>query len=103
MQIFDGGIPDGLLSHWRSGYVPDLAGQTITRLTGGAWSMRSRRSYTITFHLGGALTRQEPDATAFGGRGGFAVNINAAWARDEPDDVAWVGHPLGQPQHRPGR
>ncbi|HET7018178.1 MAG TPA: FAD-binding oxidoreductase [Streptosporangiaceae bacterium] len=89
-QIFDGGVPHGLRYHWRSGYVADLADQTISRLTSDAWSMRNRRSYTIMFQLGGALARPDPDATAFGGRHGFAVNINAVWDSTESDDVAWV-------------
>jgi FAD/FMN-containing dehydrogenase len=53
--------------------------------------MRNPRSYTIMFHLGGALADTDPGAAAFSGRhDGFAININAVWAPPEPDDVAWT-------------
>ena len=90
-RLFDAAVPHGLHYFWRSDYVTGLGGQVAEALSEHSWSMRNRRSYTIMFHLGGALADLDPGAAAFSGRhDGFAININAVWAPPEPDDVAWV-------------
>jgi FAD/FMN-containing dehydrogenase len=90
-RLFDAAVPHGLHYFWRSDYVTGLGGQVAEALSEHSWSMRNRRSYTIIFHLGGALADLDPGAAAFSGRhDGFAININAVWAPPEPDDVAWV-------------
>jgi MFS family permease len=71
-------------------YVADLDNAVIDTLLTHAWSMSSPRSYTIIFHLGGALTDVAPGSAVFDGRTGFAVNINGAWSDGEPDDRDWV-------------
>jgi len=90
-RLFDAAVPHGLNYFWRSDYVTSLSGPVADALTGHSWSVRSRRSYTIIFHLGGALADCGTAAAAFSGRhDGFAVNINAAWQPPEPDDIGWV-------------
>jgi hypothetical protein len=90
-RLFDAAVPHGLHYFWRSDYVTSLSGPVAGALTGHSWSVRSRRSYTIIFHLGGALADCGPEAAAFSGRHhGFAVNVNAAWQPPEPDDIGWV-------------
>jgi FAD/FMN-containing dehydrogenase len=90
-RLFDAAVPHGLHYFWRSDYVTGLGGQVAEALEEHSWSMRNRRSYTIMFHLGGALADLDPGTAAFSGRhDGFAININAVWAPPEPDDVAWV-------------
>ena len=90
-RLFDAAVPHGLHYFWRSDYVTGLGGKITEALSQHSWSMRNRRSYTIMFHLGGALADLDPGAAAFSGRhDGFAININAVWAPPEPDDVAWV-------------
>ena len=90
-RLFDAAVPHGLHYFWRSDYVASLDGPVAGALTGHSWSVRSRRSYTIIFHLGGALADPGADAAAFSGRHhGFAVNVNAAWQPPEPDDIGWV-------------
>ena len=90
-RIFDAAVPHGLHYFWRSDYVTGLGGKITEALSEHSWSMRNRRSYTIMFHLGGAMADLDPETAAFSGRhGGFAVNINAVWSPPEPDDVAWV-------------
>ena len=54
-RLFDAAVPHGLHYFWRSDYVTSLSGPVADALTGHSWSVRSRRSYTIIFHLGGAL------------------------------------------------
>ena len=90
-QTFDATVPHGLHYFWRSDYVSSLGGPVASALTGHSWSVRSRRSYTIIFHLGGALADPGAEEAAFSGRHhGFAVNVNAAWQPPEPDDIGWV-------------
>ena len=90
-RLFDAAVPHGLHYFWRSDYVTGLGGEVAEALSQHSWSMRNRRSYTIMFHLGGALADLDPGAAAFSGRhDGFAININAVWAPPEPDDAAWV-------------
>jgi len=90
-RLFDAAVPHGLHYFWRSDYVTGLGGEIAEALGEHSWSMRNRRSYTIMFHLGGALADLDPGTAAFSGRhDGFAININAVWAPPEPDDVAWV-------------
>jgi FAD/FMN-containing dehydrogenase len=90
-RLFDAAVPHGLHYFWRSDYVTSLSGPVADALTGHSWSVRSRRSYTIIFHLGGALADGGTAAAAFSGRHhGFAVNINAAWQPPEPGDIGWV-------------
>jgi FAD/FMN-containing dehydrogenase len=90
-RLFDAAVPHGLHYFWRSDYVTGLGGEITDALSLHSWSMRNPRSYTIMFHLGGALADTDPGAAAFSGRhDGFAININAVWAPPEPDDVAWT-------------
>jgi FAD/FMN-containing dehydrogenase len=90
-RLFDAAVPHGLHYFWRSDYVTGLGGEIAEAFGEHSWSMRNRRSYTIVFHLGGALADLDPGTAAFSGRhDGFAININAVWAPPEPDDVAWV-------------
>jgi FAD/FMN-containing dehydrogenase len=89
-RLFDAAVPHGLNYYWRSDYVADLDNAVIDTLLTHAWSMSSPRSYTIIFHLGGALTDAAPGSAVFDGRTGFAVNINGSWSSGEPDDRDWV-------------
>jgi FAD/FMN-containing dehydrogenase len=89
--FLDAGVPHGLHYHWRSDYVAALDEALISVLVERAWRMISMRSYTIVFQLGGALADADETTSVFGGRRGFAVNINGAWAPPaEPADRAWV-------------
>jgi FAD/FMN-containing dehydrogenase len=91
-RLFDLAVPHGLQYYWRSDYVAALSDSVVDVLLTHAWTMTSRRSYTIIFQLGGALAEVDPSTAAFTGRTGFAMNINGVW--NEPgaadDDTAWV-------------
>ena len=90
-RLFDAAVPHGLHYFWRSDYVAELDDSIIETLLDRGWSMRNPRSYTIVFHLGGALADVDASHAAFRGRhAGYAININAARASTEPDDTAWV-------------
>jgi FAD/FMN-containing dehydrogenase len=90
-RLFDAAVPHGLRYFWRSAYLARMDGSVIGALAGYSWSMRNPRSYTIIFHLGGALAGPHPPAGAFScQQAAFAVNVNAAWAPPEPGDAAWA-------------
>jgi len=97
---FDATVPHGLHYYWRSEYLGALDDQAIGTLVEHAWASRSPRSYTIIFHLGGAVARVPDEATAFTGRtAGFAVNVNAvALPEDAAEQAAWA-RGLGQALH----
>lgn len=90
--LFDGSVPHGLGYYWRSHYLRDLTPDVIGALIERGWETTSKRSYTIMFHMGGAVRHPSPDATAFEDRSAeFSPNINAVWEDlDAPQDVEWA-------------
>jgi hypothetical protein len=92
-SLFDPTAPHGLGYYWRSEYVPSLSDALIDALVQRAWSVATPESYTIMFHLGGAVGRQHPDASAFEDRrAAHAVNIDAVWSEPAraPACIAWA-------------
>ncbi len=82
--MFDASVPHGWNYYWKSHYMSVLGNDAIHTLIDKAWQTHSPKSYTIIFHLGGAVRQVSEDATAFGGREAeYALNINAAW----PDEL----------------
>ena len=56
------------------------------------WRKTSPTSFSLVFHLGGAIADRAEDATAAGGRSAaHAININASWPEGGPEhpDIAW--------------
>lgn len=90
--FFDASVPHGWHYYWKSHYLPALGDDAIETLAAYAWRMQSPRSYTIMFHLGGAIGRLSEDESAFSGRVALhALNINGVWADSQgPDDTQWV-------------
>jgi FAD/FMN-containing dehydrogenase len=91
--FFDATAPHGLGYYWKSEYVPSLSDDLIDTLAAHAWRVPTPESYTIIFHLGGAVGRQDPEGSAFEDRrAAHAVNIDAVWS--EPtrasECVAWT-------------
>ena len=90
--LFDATVPPGWRYYWRSEYLRPLRGEAVDALVAHAWSFEAPMSYTLLFHMGGAVRRLSDADTAFTGRGAtHAVNINMV-QRDvsEPDDTTWV-------------
>jgi FAD/FMN-containing dehydrogenase len=91
--LLDPGVPHGLGYYWKSEYVPGLSDALIDTLAEHAWRAATPESYTIIFHLGGAVGRQDSEGCAFEDRrAGHAVNIDAVWS--EPGRasscIAWA-------------
>ncbi len=92
--MFDPGVPHGWNYYWKSHYLGVLSDDAIRTMIDQAWQTHSPQSYTIMFHLGGAVRHLSDDATAFGGRGAeHAINIDAAWPAElegGSEDIEWA-------------
>ena len=91
--FFDATAPHGLGYYWKSEYVPSLSDALIDTLAERAWEAPTPESYTILFHLGGAVGRQNPEGSAFEDRqAAHAVNIDAVWSEPARASacIAWT-------------
>jgi FAD/FMN-containing dehydrogenase len=91
--LLDPGVPHGLGYYWKSEYVAALSDPLIATLAEYAWRAATPESYTIIFHLGGAVAREDPEGSAFEDRrAGHAVNIDAVWSDPDraPACMAWT-------------
>lgn len=90
--MFDAGVPHGWGYYWKSHYLPPLTDGAVETMLEHSWRKTSAASYTILFHLGGAVERVDSDASAASGRDALhAMNINAAWPEGGPahPDIQW--------------
>lgn len=91
--LFDASVPHGRRYYWKSDYLPGLSDGAIEALAAHAWVAPSPMSYTLLFHLGGALGRVGENDTAFGNRKAkHAANINSEWEDPMDDDrqIRWA-------------
>jgi FAD/FMN-containing dehydrogenase len=91
--MFDASVPHGLRYYWKSDYLGELSDAAIDTLIAHAWRAPSPMSYTIMFHLGGAIRRVGAAETAFEDRRAHhALNINAVWSAPCASDqhMAWA-------------
>ena len=92
-QLFDADYPDGMRYYWRSLDLPGLSDAVIERAV--EW-MHQRPSPLTTldlWHLGGAMSRVAPDATAYGDRNAaFLLGVESNWVdpADDEANVAWT-------------
>jgi FAD/FMN-containing dehydrogenase len=93
--MLDDGFPHGVWVYMKACDVPALDNEVIDLSIDHASRMISPRSSVIAWQLGGAVSRADPDATAFGSRdAGYIFNISGitddatgfdqerAWVRD---------------------
>ncbi len=91
--IFDPSVPHGLHYYWKSHYLGPLGDAAIDTLAAQAWRVPSPTSFTVMFHMGGAVRRVGGAETAFEDRSAeHALNINGAWSDPQATDqhIAWV-------------
>ena len=91
--LFDPTAPHGLSYYWKSEYLPPLSDALIDTLAEHAWRAETPESYTIIFHLGGAVGREDPELSAFEDRRAtHATVIDAVWSEPAraPACVAWT-------------
>jgi FAD/FMN-containing dehydrogenase len=90
--MFDAGVPHHWGYYWKSHYLPPLSDGAIDVMVENAWHKSSPASYTIVFHLGGAVAKHSEDEMAASGRDAMhALNLNAAWPEGGPQhpDISW--------------
>jgi FAD/FMN-containing dehydrogenase len=91
--LFDPTAPHGLGYYWKSEYMPPLSDALIDTLAEHAWRAETAESYTIMFHLGGAVGREDPEGSAFEDRRAtHAAVIDAVWSEPARASacVAWT-------------
>jgi FAD/FMN-containing dehydrogenase len=91
--MFDASVPHGQRYYWKSEYLGELSDQALDTLAAHAWKAPSKKSYSVMFHMGGAVQRFTDSDTAFHGRTAkHALNINGVWTEPAGDDqeTAWA-------------
>jgi FAD/FMN-containing dehydrogenase len=92
---FDAVYPPGFRNYWKSGFVDDgLSDAAIDTLVEYAERLTSPYTSVVVEHLGGAIAREDSDATAYAHRdAGYAFNVFTRWEDSAEDDhhVAWTG------------
>ncbi len=91
--LFDATAPHGLSYYWKSEYLPPLSDALIDTLVEHAWRVATPESYTIMFHLGGAVGREDPEKSAFEDRrAAHAMVIDSVWSEPvrAPACIAWT-------------
>jgi len=98
-SAFDGFFPRGQLhAYWKSLYVRDLPDEAIDLIVESGKERPKGRSefelaYLDVYPMGGAVSRVDPVATAFGERAApFLVSLGGNWtdASESDEQVAWV-------------
>lgn len=94
-SMSDGSAPRGIGAYWRTAYLDALSaplGEAIVERCRGLEELSSFSALHL-HHLGGAVARVAPGATAFARRHHpFVVNLIGCWAAGEPREphVDWV-------------
>ena len=87
-QLFDADYPDGMRYYWRSLHFPGLSDEVIERTVEWLHSRPSPLTTLDLWHLGGAMSRVAPEATAYGDRSApFLLGIEANWTDPADDDA----------------
>jgi len=92
-QLFDADYPDGLRYYWRSLHLPGLSDEVIPNIVEWTRTRPSPRTTLDLWHLGGAMSRVDADATAYGDRGApFLLAIESNWEEpgDDEANLAWT-------------
>lgn len=85
----DDTVPHGWHYYWKAADLTGLSDDTISVIADHAYRARSPRSYTVMFHMGGAVARVPDTATAYAGRDiAHNINIDAVWLPGESSEHA---------------
>jgi FAD/FMN-containing dehydrogenase len=84
----DDTVPHGWHYYWKATNLTALSDDVIDIVAERAYGATSPRSYAAMFHMGGAVTRAERDATAYPGRDAdHNIIVDAAWLPEQDDTV----------------
>jgi FAD/FMN-containing dehydrogenase len=93
-SMFDPTVPPGWRYYWKSCELGPLTDDVIEAMATSSAAITSPLSYSVTFQLGGAVSRVPEDAMAYAHRdAAHNININAVWTEDDPDPsphLAWA-------------
>jgi len=92
-QTADVFYPEGRRYYWKSNYFTDLPDGLIERLLEHVEEFPTPFSNVFFEHLGGAINRVDPDATAYPHRHPlFAITVSPVWTDPEDDDelIGWA-------------
>ncbi|MEV6329348.1 FAD-binding oxidoreductase [Streptomyces sp. NPDC051909] len=85
----DATVPHGWHYHWKAADLTGLSDDAVSVIADHAYRARSPRSYTVMFHMGGAVTRVPHADTPYAGRDvAHNINIDAVWLPGESDEYA---------------
>jgi FAD/FMN-containing dehydrogenase len=82
-----------LQAYWKSQYLDELPDVAIDLIAEKAHGRPAPITLVNTFHMGGAIARVDPEATAFAERSApFMVSIDGMWTDPDQnaDMIAWV-------------
>lgn len=85
--------PKGLHQYWKAEYLPDLSSEYLETFIDSALKATSPFSYSVIFHIGGALSDRNGDDGAVGNRDArFLSGFSGVWEPSTPPDehIAWV-------------
>lgn len=92
-SMLDNMEPKGLQQYWKAEYLPGLSREYVDTFGDSALKATSPLSFSVIFHLAGALNEHEDDDGAVGNRDArFISGFSGVWpAGDRPDrHVRWV-------------
>ena len=92
-RAWDADYPAGKRYYWKSTNVLSLDDDAITCIAEHAQRQPSPHSTIDVWHIGGAVKRVSPDASAFNGRqGAFIISPEGNWEHHEEDhtNIDWV-------------
>jgi FAD/FMN-containing dehydrogenase len=92
-QSFDAGMPDGGRYYWKGNYVNEISDEAIKTFVANINPLPGIFTLVGFEPMGGAVSRVEPQATAFPHRdANFALGIWAGWTDPSDDDeiISWT-------------
>ena len=92
-QSYDVFFPAGLRYYWKALYLDGFGDAAISQTTQWSRERPSPRTLVIIRHVGGAVARVEPEATAFGDRSSeWMLSIDSTWDNpaDDERNIGWT-------------
>ena len=82
-------VPHGWHYYWKATSLTGLSDAVLSVVADHAYTATSPRSYAVMFHMGGAVARVPPDATAYAGRDvAHNIVIEGVWLPEESGEHA---------------
>lgn len=97
-QMFDADYEPGARNYWKTQLVDPLPDEAIDIVVERADPLPTPETKIVLEHLGGAIARVDPDATAFRHRdAAFSFNIFPRWTNPEEDEahISWAREFMG--------